>query len=254
MPKVLFQVPPEVAEQIGFYVYLMRDPRDGQVFYVGKGRGSRVLAHAREAGNDPASERAKLSRINAITASGRHVEHLFVRTNLESEDAAFVVEQAVIDAYYATGHPLTNLVRGHRSATHGLASVATVVAEMTARPAPGGSDPTVLFMINRAWRRDMSDADIYYYTQGHWIVSAHVRANAKYAFGVARGLIRGVYRIESWFPSPQEGEDGKWGFNGSPAPEMSHYLGTSVRRFNLDGAQNPYRKFLNGIPEPDSDS
>lgn len=81
-------------------------------------------------------------------------------------------------------------------------------------------------------------------------MGADVRNRAVYALGVARGLVRGVYRIESWFPSPQEGEEGKWGFTGSPAHEMSHVLGTSVRRFNLDGAQNPYRKFLSGVPGP----
>ena len=30
--------PPEVAEQIGFYVYRLEDPRDDKTFYVGKGK------------------------------------------------------------------------------------------------------------------------------------------------------------------------------------------------------------------------
>ena len=29
------RIPPEVAEHLGFYVYLYVDPRDGKVFYVG---------------------------------------------------------------------------------------------------------------------------------------------------------------------------------------------------------------------------
>ena len=247
------QIPVEVAEQIGFYVYLLRDPRDGQVFYVGKGQGSRVLAAVPEARADPASERTKLRRINDIRADGRQVEHLFVRTHLATEEDAFLVEQAVIDAYKATGVPITNLAGGHHSSTRGLSSVQSVVAELTARPAPGSSEPTVLFMINRFWRRDLSDDEIYAYTRGHWRVGAEVRRNARYAFGVARGLVRGVYRISSWFPSPLANDDGRWGFSGEPAPEMAHFLGTSVRRFNLDGAQNPYRKFMSGIPAPGPD-
>ena len=34
-----------VAEELGFYVYRLIDPRNGQTFYVGKGRGDRVFAH-----------------------------------------------------------------------------------------------------------------------------------------------------------------------------------------------------------------
>ena len=33
----------EVATQIGFYVYRLIDPRNGQTFYVGKGKENRVL-------------------------------------------------------------------------------------------------------------------------------------------------------------------------------------------------------------------
>ena len=35
-----------VAEQLKAYVYLLIDPRDDQVFYVGKGNGNRVFHHA----------------------------------------------------------------------------------------------------------------------------------------------------------------------------------------------------------------
>jgi uncharacterized protein len=246
------QIPPEVAEFIGRYVYLLRDPRNHQVFYVGKGQGNRVMAHDHEAGADPASERAKLAKINEITATGAEVEHLFVRMQLATDEEAFTVEQSIIDAYKATGLPLTNLVGGHHSTTLGLASVQTVVAERSAKPAPGSAEPTVVFTINLAWRRDMNAEDIYQATHGHWVVSKHVRDKAKYAFGVAHGLIRGVYRISSWFPSPNPNEVRRWGFIGECAPEMKHYLGTSVRRFNLDGAQNPYHKFMDGIPAPQS--
>lgn len=128
----------------------------------------------------------------------------------------------------------------------------TVVAEHTAKPAPGSAEPTVVFMINHSWRGDMNDADIYQATHGHWVVGKDVRDKATYAFGVAHGLIRGVYRISSWFQSPNPKEKHRWGLNGECAPEMAHYVGTSMRRFNLDGAQNPYRKFMDGIPAPQS--
>lgn len=37
-----------VAEKLQTYVYRLIDPRDGETFYVGKGRGDRVFAHIRE--------------------------------------------------------------------------------------------------------------------------------------------------------------------------------------------------------------
>jgi hypothetical protein len=39
--------PAGVAEQLKWYVYRLIDPRNGETFYVGKGRDNRVFAHAR---------------------------------------------------------------------------------------------------------------------------------------------------------------------------------------------------------------
>jgi hypothetical protein len=40
--------PAEVAKKLGYYVYRLIDPRNGETFYVGKGKG-RVFQHARGA-------------------------------------------------------------------------------------------------------------------------------------------------------------------------------------------------------------
>jgi len=39
------RIPSDVARKIGHYVYLYVDPRTRRPFYVGKGKGSRALAH-----------------------------------------------------------------------------------------------------------------------------------------------------------------------------------------------------------------
>jgi enterochelin esterase-like enzyme len=39
--------PPEVADRLKTYVYRLIDPRNGETFYVGKGKGNRVFAHVR---------------------------------------------------------------------------------------------------------------------------------------------------------------------------------------------------------------
>lgn len=115
---------------------------DSHVFYVGKGVGGRINAHVREAGKNPESERARLRTIAEIEAVGRGVELLFLRTGIEDAKTAFVVEQAVIDAFAADGHPLTNLVCGHHSGSEGLATLATVVARHRRHAVPAHRSTT----------------------------------------------------------------------------------------------------------------
>lgn len=67
---------PSVEERIGFYVYLLIDPRDREVFYVGKGAGNRCFAHlteARKTQADSAGDYSKLARIREIEATGEYV-------------------------------------------------------------------------------------------------------------------------------------------------------------------------------------
>ena len=40
---------PEVIEQLQYYVYRLIDPRTGNTFYVGKGKGNRLYAHINDA-------------------------------------------------------------------------------------------------------------------------------------------------------------------------------------------------------------
>lgn len=60
---MLQSFPPEVADKLKTYVYRLIDPRNGETFYVGKGKGDRVFAHIRAAidKEDPSD---KLKRIH----------------------------------------------------------------------------------------------------------------------------------------------------------------------------------------------
>lgn len=82
----------------------------------------------------------------------------------------------------------------------------------------------------------------------YWRVGGDTRERAVYALGVAGGIVRGAYRIETWHPG---GDDGRWGFEGVPAPEL-RAVGTSVERLAPPrGAANPVRRYLDGIPVSD---
>ena len=75
------KIPPEVIEKIAFYVYKLIDPRNGKVFYIGKGFGERVLAHVREEADlsDDEGEillSPKLETIRAIKNAGLDPIHI----------------------------------------------------------------------------------------------------------------------------------------------------------------------------------
>ena len=239
------QIPYEVAERLRYYVYALRDPRDGRVFYVGKGKGARINSHVIEAGKDRESERAKLRTINDIEVGGRDVDLLFLRTEL-SETEALAVEQAVIDAFRADGHALTNLVKGHESGRLGLASLPAVVARYGAAPCPAIGHPVIMVKIQRGWRADMNAKQVYDTTRGHWKIGADVRKRAQYCLGIAYGVVRGAYSINDWFESqmPWDAGQNRWGFNGAEDSELQPLLGTHVR--DVFPNQVMYRKFLDG--------
>lgn len=247
------QIPFEVAEKLRYYVYALRDPRDGRVFYVGKGKGARINSHVVEAGKDPSSERAKLRTITEIENSGSPVELLFLRTEL-SEAEALAVEQAVIDAFRADGHPLTNLVKGHDSGRLGLAALPAVVARYGATPCPAIEHPVIMVKMQRGWRADMNPKQVYDNTRGHWKLGADTRRRAHYCLGIAYGVVRGAYRIDDWFRSEMEWDAGqnRWGFNGADAVELEHVVGTHVR--DVFPNQVMYRKFLEGYRPTQEDS
>ncbi|WP_314101506.1 LEM-3-like GIY-YIG domain-containing protein [uncultured Frigoribacterium sp.] len=241
-------IPFEVAQRLAFYVYALRDPRNKEVFYVGKGQGDRILAHLQEADDSKDTQTAKRGRISEIRSAGMEVEHLFLRTGIATGADAYVVEQAVIDSFAAAGFPLTNLTKGHHAHEFGLSTVEAAIALHVSKPTPPITDPVLFFKVNRFWKPDSSPDDIYEMTHGHWHVGPESRGRAKYALGVAFGVVRAAYKIESWYPCMIEGEEKRWGFIGTVADELEHVVGTNIRAVQIDGSQNPYRKFLDGFP------
>jgi hypothetical protein len=126
--------PPEVVKHLKWYVYRLIDPRNGETFYVGNGRGDRIFQHAK--GALGAGERQdaediidlKLQRIKEISAAGLEIGHVIHRHGIESEKLAFQIEAALIDAYPG----LTNRVSGHGADDYGVRHVEEIVKEYAA--------------------------------------------------------------------------------------------------------------------------
>jgi hypothetical protein len=106
------------------------------------------------------------------------------------------------------------------------------------------TEKAILFRIPAHWSPAMPPEDLYEATHGWWKLGAK-RNEAQYGFAVSRGVIRAIYRIESWrqraegdrgFEAPG---DGRWGFEGSLVTTMDQYLNKSVTHLFIQGAANP---------------
>lgn len=245
-----------VIEEIGYYVYLLRDPRNEEIFYIGKGVGNRVFCHLRDS-LDEDLEGNKLDRIREITKAGLRVDHQIIRHGL-SEKEAFEVEAALIDFVGISG--LTNLVHGHKAEDRGLMNIADLIARYDSSPAEI-REPMILITINKLFHRGMPADRLYEVTRGKWVMSRR-REKAKYACAVFRGVIREVYKIDRWQPSSMDVSEEmkehisarkaqflnrnrtRWEFVGDVCHELRHYVGKSTLHYQTKGAQNPI-KYVN---------
>ncbi len=87
-----FNIPPEVASRLGYYVYLYIDPRSGKPFYVGKGQGHRVLSHLNLEGDS-----IKADILQELKQHGLEPQIDILAHALPDEETAFRIEAAVID-------------------------------------------------------------------------------------------------------------------------------------------------------------
>lgn len=234
------EFPLSVIEKLDYYVYLLIEPENGQVFYVGKGVGNRIFAHINAALKDEAPS----DKIRAIRASGREVNHIVHRHGL-TEKEAFEVEAALIDFIGLSG--LTNQVQGYNSDDRGQMTVAEVISKYQA-PIAEITEPVVLITVNRLYQRGMNAERLYEITRGKWVIGTR-RNKAKYAFAVFKGIIREVYETECWLPAPIEEHSteggvkrtNRWQFEGKIVASLQNYVGASTEKYQALGAQNPIR-------------
>lgn len=249
------KLPPEVAERIGpYYVYLLVDPRNEQVFYVGKGTGDRLLSHGVEAEQLSAErEPAKLTLIREVRAEGLEPRIDVVRHAL-TEANALLIEAALIDCLPKL--TLTNRVRGV-GASDGRQPLGELVAEFGAQqleddvPVPAllirlgqwkdqPDDAGIPGRRGHGYRAGMAAEELYNSTRVWWKVSmSRVRRQGiHHAVAVHASITRAVYQIDEWFP-----REHRWGFDGTlvaSGPIHEAYVGDLGRRVKFrKGQQSP---------------
>ncbi len=152
-----------VCERIGFYVYILKDPRNDTIFYVGKGKGNRIFQHV-QCALERETENDKYNLIHEILKAGKEVEHFILRHGLE-EKLAFEIESTIIDLLGLEN--LTNSVKGHDTWERGLKTVDEVFQHYDAK-AVTFDEPCIIININRLYTRGISAQKLYDSTRASW--------------------------------------------------------------------------------------
>lgn len=244
--------PTEVAALLGSYVYRLIDPRNGETFYVGRGKADRVFQHVRAAISEDREDLdgmpLKVQRIrNIINQLGdSSVIHIIHRHGMNDEQAS-LVEAALIDAFPG----LTNEIGGEGSADFGPANAAQLIQRYGTETFRVVDDHKLLLItINRSFSED--SRSVLDATRAAWRIDADRASHADAILGVAFGIVRGVFVASEWltasrsnFPFLDEDMLERKGFTGSAAPSefQDVYFGKRVppELLNKPGARGPLR-------------
>lgn len=182
-----------------YYVYALIDPRNKQIFYVGKGTGQRVFEHEKESIGSPDSEKLKLKTIAEIKEEGLEVKKIIINCNL-TEAEAFAAEAALINAFnYVSDTGLTNIVAGHNSSEALNVDDFERINGAEELQENDISHRIMVIKINRLYHRGMSERDLYDSVRGVWRASIRRVRTVDYVFGVYNSLIVAVYKPTEWF-------------------------------------------------------
>lgn len=231
--------PPGVVTKLKTYVYRLIDPRNGETFYIGKGKGNRVFSHIREKVEGDELDN-KLKRIREIRLAGFEVAHVIHRHGMDDK-TAFEVEAALIDAFPG----LTNAVGGSGSNDYGVMHAKEIITRYSAEPAVF-PHRALMISVNRT----ASEMSLYEATRYAWKISMSKAKQAEVILATERGLIVGAFVATDWieatganFPG-REDAPGRLGFIGHEAPAEIRqlYVGRRVPdEFRRRGAANPLR-------------
>ena len=218
----------EVINEIGYYVYRLIDPRNGNTFYVGKGKGNRVFAHMNgalsyEGDEDEVSE--KIGTIREIHQSGLSVIHVIHRHGLDS-DTALEIEAALIDAFPG----LSNEVGGAGSRERGAMNAFQIQNIYEAEVINEITEKCIIIKIKQ-WSIDRFNGNLseslYEATRAAWKMSMTRAEKADYVLSVMDGIVRAVYCDMVWGIHEDRG---RLMFDGKEAPKSisDKYVGKRI--------------------------
>lgn len=236
----------DMVKELGCYVYRLIDPRNGNTFYVGKGKSNRIFEHVEYAIKEKDDENFKYDTIREIKKAGLEVIHIIHRYNL-SENEALAVEAALIDCYPG----LTNLQRGH-NADYGVINTKTLINTLSKETYDdNSSDKYVLIKVKEEFleqrKKDLNidennfEEILYQTVRSAWTMKLDNAKKYPYVLGVINGVVKGVYKVNTW--QKHQFIENRIEFIGEKANEdmCKKYLDKRIpERFMKKGASSPF--------------
>lgn len=235
--------PIEVCKEIKNYVYRLIDPRNGETFYVGRGKDNRVFEHIKCALNDQNQDELdlKYQKIREINKIGLSVIHVIHRHGLD-KDMAEIVEASLIDAYPGT----TNITGGYGSNEFGPMNSFEIINRYKAEEVEF-KHKVLMITINSS----ILNKSIYDATRFAWRLDVNRAKRAEYILALEKGIVVGVFVAKKWLRANQENFPGfttnnskRFGFIGEEANDeiQQLYMRKKIpKKFREKGASNPIK-------------
>lgn len=232
-----------VQDALGHYVYALVDPRNKEIFYVGKGLHESVFEledHVVKAQKSGMTNGLKPqeSRILEILAQGFDVDYYVLRHGLfdadryEAADVASTVESVVNDLLtcgLVQGHKLCNIASGHDQSCKGIMHVKEVIA-LYDHPVLSLLPDTnaVIVRLHQKYAKSLSAQDLYEITRKRWVMNLERAKKVTHVLGAYFGRVVSVIEVEK--VERDVVEPSRVAFEGKLLT-ASNYLDTSVAPF-----------------------
>ncbi|MDH6355092.1 hypothetical protein M2132_001429 [Dysgonomonas sp. PH5-45] len=235
----------KTIEELNYYVYILVDPRDNKIFYVGKGKDNRVFAHIACSLNEEL-ESDKLNIIREITLCGKTVKHFIVRHGL-NENEAFLVESVLIDflsySDFFSVCTISNIQAGHHQWFKGIKTVEELEQLYACEPLniENIQHNLITININKTYNiKNDYHPNIYEATRKSWKINERRLPQIEYVLSEFRGIVRAIFKPTKWLKNGD-----RWMFEGIEITDKEItdlYLNKSLPE-KKKGEANPIKYF-----------
>jgi len=209
---------PETIEKLEYYIYVLIDPRDSKIFYVGKGSKNRIFDHVADAlkQENQNIKTDKFDVIRDIYDEKKEVKHYIIRHGLkkndikEDEDIAYIVESVLIDFLtfkdFSEVAKLTNRVAGFDAFDRGIKTVEQLESDYNCKPIEKFEHNILAININQTYGINSErHPNIYQATRKSWPLNLKNANKVDLIFSEYHNIVRAIF-----IPDPNNNNKWNW--------------------------------------------